>query len=150
MKRIAAAAVALLLAAGYATAEDKTVGNLTLSDPWARAAKTQMSAAYVVIQNKGTTQDRLIGASSPAADRVELHTTEMQGDIARMKKLDAVELPPAQKAEFKPGGMHIMLIGVKQPLEEGQSIKITLQFEKAGNVELTVAVRKGPPMAHKH
>lgn len=150
MKRFAVAAVALLLATGYASAEDKTVGSLTLSDSWARAAKTQTSAAYVVIHNKGTTQDRLIGASSPAAERVELHTTEMQGDIARMKKLDAVEVPPAQKAEFKPGGLHIMLIGVKRPLEEGQSIKITLQFEKAGNVELDVAVRKGPPMAHKH
>ncbi|MGE0734451.1 MAG: copper chaperone PCu(A)C [Alphaproteobacteria bacterium] len=149
MKLFAAAALSLLFVA-TAGAENRTVGNVTISDPWVRAAKTQTSAAYVMIDNKGTAKDRLIGASSPAADRVELHTTEMDGDVARMKKLDGIELPPGQHVMFRPGGMHIMLIGVKRPLEEGQSIKLTLQFEKAGNVELDVAVRKGPPMLHKH
>lgn len=149
MKFIAAALLSLAFIA-TAQAETKTVGDLKITDPWVRAVKTKTSAAYVMIDNSGKLKDRLIGASSPAAEHVELHTTEMDGDVARMKKLDGVELPPGQHVMFKPGGMHIMLMGVKQPLEEGQTITITLQFEKAGNVELTVAVRKGTAVQHKH
>ena len=99
----------------------------------------------------GATNDRLLGVSADIAQSVELHTMRMDGDVMRMRQLNSVEVPARQTVEFKPGGMHVMLIGLKTPLKVGNSFPMTLRFEKAGAVSVNVRVLPAPPSAeHQH
>ena len=96
--------------------------------------------------------DRLLGGSTPVAERFELHTMAMQGDVMQMRQLDKVDLPAGQKVELKPGGLHVMFIGLKQPLTVGSKVPVTLRFERAGEVKIEMAVmsRPAPTPEHKH
>ncbi len=99
----------------------------------------------------GPAADRLLAVSADIAQSVELHTMRMDGDVMRMRQLDSVDVPAKQSVEFKPGGMHVMLIGLKTPLKVGNSFPMTLRFEKAGSVSVNVRVLPAPPAAeHKH
>jgi len=117
-------------------------GQLEVSNAWARATpgKAETGAAYLTIQSP--TADRLVSASTPVAKRAELHTMSMEGMVMKMRPLAALDIPAGQAVTLNPGGMHIMLLGLKQPLHEGQSFPLTLTFEKAGPREVTVAVGK--------
>jgi len=109
------------------------------------------SAAYFTIRNTGTENDRLVAARSSAARVTELHTHEKDGDIMRMKKVASIPVPAGESVAFKPGGLHVMLIGLTQPLETGDQVAITLAFEKAGTVAITAPVRKrGGHGGHDH
>jgi copper(I)-binding protein len=96
--------------------------------------------------------DRLLGGSTPMAERFELHSMSMQGDVMQMRQVDAIVLPAGQKVELKPGGLHVMFIGLKQPLAVGSKVPVTLRFERAGDVkvEMTVMARPAPASEHKH
>jgi len=96
--------------------------------------------------------DRLLGGTTPLAERFELHTMAMQGDVMQMRQVDAIALPAGQKIELKPGGLHVMFIGLKQPLTLGSKVPVTLRFEHAGEVkvEMTVMSRPAAAAAHKH
>ena len=96
--------------------------------------------------------DRLLGGTTPLADRFELHSMTMQGDVMQMRQVEAIALPAGQKVELKPGGLHVMLIGLKQPLALGSKVPVTLRFERAGEVkiEMTVMSRPATAAAHKH
>jgi len=115
---------------------------LEVTDAWARATpgKAENGAAYVTIESP--TADRLVSASSPVAKRAELHTMSMQGMVMKMRPIAGLDVPPGQSVTLKPGGEHIMLMGLNQPLHEGQSFPLTLDFEKAGPRTVTVAVEK--------
>jgi copper(I)-binding protein len=139
---IAAVVLALTFAAP-ALAADVTVGALKISAPWARA--TPKSAAvgggYMTITNTGSTSDRLIGGATDIAGRFEVHEMSMDNGVMKMRELaQGLEIKPGATIEFKPGSYHVMFMGLKQQLTQGQHFKATLQFEKAGKVEIDFAV----------
>ena len=120
---------------------------LEVSNAWARATpgKAENGAAYVTIVSP--TPDRLLSASSPAAKKAELHTMEMAGMVMKMRPIAGLDIPAGQPVALKPSGEHIMLIGLQQPLREGQSFTLTLNFEKAGARTVSVAVEKAGAMS---
>jgi hypothetical protein len=126
----------------FASAALAQTGQLEVSNAWARAtpAKAENGVAYVTI--KSPTEDRLLSAASPVAKKVELHSMEMAGMVMKMRPLAGLEIPAGQPVTLKPGGEHIMLMGLNGPLREGQSFPLTLTFERAGTREVTVAVEK--------
>jgi len=136
---------ALLLAALPAAAHDYKAGALVVDHPFARATakSARTGAAYMTIENKGTDADRLLGVASPRAGTVELHTMAMDGDIMRSRQIDGLDLPPGAKVAMQPGGgPHVMLIGLKGGLSAGEAFPLTLEFAKAGKVEVSVQVEK--------
>jgi hypothetical protein len=127
------------LTAGPASAQ---TGQLQVENAWARATpgKSETGAAYVTIQSP--TADRLVAASTPVAKEAQLHTMEMSGMVMKMRPISRVDIPAGQPVSLAPGGMHIMLMGLKHPLKQGQSFPLTLKFEKAGTRTVNVAVEK--------
>jgi hypothetical protein len=125
-----------------AAADDTKLGDLVIHQPWSRAATMSVGTAvvYLEIDNTGQSADRLTAVSSPIAAMAHLHTTEMQGDMASMKALDGLAIPAGGKVVLKPQADHVMLMGLKQSLAKGNSFALTLQFEKAGKVQVTVPV----------
>ena len=115
---------------------------LEVSNAWARATpgKAENGAAYVTIVSP--TADRLVSVSSPAAKKAGLHSTTMDGGMMKMRPLAGVDVPANEPVTLKPGGMHIMLQGLNEPLQAGKSFPLTLTFEKAGQREVDVAVEK--------
>ena len=141
----------LLLAALVAA---PAFAQIKVENPWARATApgAKVGAGYMKISApKG---DRLVGASSSAAARVELHVTQKHGDMLMMREVKAYEIPAGGSFELAPGGAHLMLVDLKAPLQEGGKVPLTLRFAKAGemNIELDVRPLSGaPPMEHgKH
>ena len=138
---------AALAAASAASAQ---TNQIEVSNAWARAtpAKAENGVAYVTILSP--TPDRLLSASSPAAKKAELHTMEMAGMIMKMRPIAGLDIPAGQPVALKPGGEHIMLVGLQQPLREGQSFTLTVNFEKAGARTVSVAVEKAGAMSGMH
>jgi copper(I)-binding protein len=146
------------IVAASATAPTVKTGALTIEQPWSRATPggAKVGGGYVRITNTGSAPDRLIGGSFPLASRVEVHEMSLDGAIMRMKPVvGGLEIKPGATVEFKPGGYHLMFMDLREPLKEGQTIKGTLVFEKAGTVEVTYTVRSmggqtAAPTEHKH
>jgi copper(I)-binding protein len=139
-RRILLGTLAALPTLGLAT--PAIAETLAVHEPWARAALAgRTSAAYMTIENTTATLDRLVSATSPAARVVELHTHIMDGGVMRMRPVSAIEVNPGEPAVLRPGGLHVMLIDLTAPLQVGQTIPITLRFEKAGEVTVQVTVR---------
>ncbi len=139
--RLFAVSFALALGAGLAgpsSGHEVTSNGVTVAHPWARATPggATVGAAYMEIKTADGTVDRLIGAKSDIAGRVEVHTHIMDGDIMKMRRVDAIELAAGQSKVFSPGGDHVMLFDLKQPLKEGDLVKLTLTFEKAGAIDV--------------
>ena len=111
----------------------------------------KIAGGYVRIANIGSTPDRLLSVSSPAAERVETHITVREGDISRMREVKGYEIPANGTFEAKPGGAHLMFVNIKAPFKEGEQIPATLRFAKAGEikVEFHVAPLTGD-MHHGH
>ncbi len=119
------------------------LGKLVIEAPWTRATPggAQVAGGYVKITNKGTEADRLIGGSLPMASVVEVHEMSMSDGIMKMRRLEAgLEIKPGQTVELKPGGHHIMFMGLSEGLKEGRTVKGTLAFEKAGSIEVEFRV----------
>ncbi len=154
LSAVSALAFGLLASAG--AAKEYKSGPLTIDHPWTRATIGQMAtgAAFMTIMNAGPAGDRLLSAASAAAEKAELHTHIKDGDIMRMRRVEGgVAIPANGMAEFKPGGLHIMLFGLKKPLKEGDLIPMTLTFRNAGVVNIEVKTQKlsaPAPGAHNH
>lgn len=99
------------------------------------------SAAYMLLRNSGDEIDRLVSATSDVAESVELHISQTENDVTSMRPVEFIEVPAGGEAELKPGGLHIMLIGLKRALKEGDKVRLTLEFEKAGTVSVEAEVR---------
>jgi copper(I)-binding protein len=148
------AAASLIAAAALAHAHGFKLGDITIEHPYARATGPGMSigGAYLTLANQGK-DDRLLSASAPVAADVQLHLMKMEGDVMRMRQVDGIDLPAGKPVVLAPGGLHVMLIGLKAPLKEGDRFPLTLKFEHAGetvvtvNVEGTAANHSG---AHDH
>ncbi|MFN3870895.1 MAG: copper chaperone PCu(A)C [Aquificaceae bacterium] len=121
---------------------------IEVKDAWVREVPptSKMSAAYMVIENKGNEADKLIDASNNASKITEIHET-VEG---KMRRIKALEIPAGSKVELKPGGYHIMLINLNKPLKEGDKVEITLKFEKSGEVKVEAPVKKGMGGMHHH
>jgi len=119
-----------------------TLGSLSISDPWARASAgmARAGAAFMSVANSGAA-DRLISADADISDVVELHTHIKDGDVMRMRKVDAIDITDRTTTKLQPGGLHVMFIGLHEPLKEGETFPLSLTFEHAGTVEVTVSVR---------
>jgi len=141
MKTIRAAlALALgLLGVGSALAESNQI---VVEKAWARATPkiAVTGGAYLTMTNRGPDEDRLLNVTSPVAGKIEFHSMAIDSGVAKMAQLPAVELPPGVPVALKPGGIHMMLLRLKRPLAEGESIPLTLRFEKAGAVEVEARV----------
>ena len=139
-----ALAGALAVSATAALAADYTLGDLTIAKPWSRAtpAAAPVGAGYLTVTNAGKTADRLVSAASGVSAKVEIHEMAVIDGVMRMRALDqGIEVPAGGKIEFKPGGFHIMFIGLKQPIAKDTKFKGTLTFEKAGTVEVEYEVQ---------
>ena len=138
-----------------AAAHDYTLGSLKIGHPWARATPptAPSGGGFLTVTNTGTTADRLVSATSPAAGQVQIHEMKMDGNIMRMRELEnGLEIPPGATVALAPGGLHLMMMGLKAPLKEATRVPVTLVFEKAGkiDVELQVMALGAAPDAHKH
>lgn len=125
-------------------AEDVSVGSLKISAPWARATPkgAAVGGGYFTITNVGNASDRLVSGATDISSRFELHEMRMDNGVMKMREVgQGVEIKPGERVEFKPGGYHVMFMGLKQQLVQGQHFKATLQFEKAGKVEVEFAVQ---------
>lgn len=133
---------ALMLAPG-ANAHGVTVGDLEIIHPHILApiASAKSAGGFMGIANEGATADRLIGIEVPSVKHAELHTTEHSADgVARMMHLDAIDIPAGETVLLERGGLHIMLMGLTEPLVEGQMVPGVLIFERAGRVEVEFSV----------
>jgi copper(I)-binding protein len=138
--------VALVTVASVGHAHDYTLGNIGIAHPYSlpTPAGATTGGGYISeLSNKGTAGDRLVGASSPAADHVELHTMSMDGDVMRMRQVPGIVIPAGGHVDMAPGnGYHLMLIGIKHPLKVGDKIPLKLTFEKAGTVDVELLVQE--------
>ena len=123
-------------------AHDYTAGDLHIQHPWSRALPpvAPTGAAYMVIENRGDASDTLTGAVTPVAEYTELHEHVHQGELMKMQRIDEVAIAAGEQVEFSPGGHHVMLFELKEPLVAGNKYPMTLTFERAGEVEVEVYV----------
>ena len=142
MRSILPVVLVALLTGGTGIAHETKIGSLTIEHAWARPAAKGNSAAYMVIMNAGE-DDRLTGASADVAGTAELHSTTIDAQgIGKMVSVQAVDVPSGGEAKLAPGGLHLMLVGLKQPLKEGEAFPLILNFERAGPVTVEVEVEK--------
>ncbi len=138
-----------------------TLGDLTISEPWVRAASASATtnsmssdshssmsmsattAGYMTIRNSSAEPDFLIAAAvTDLAEAVELHTSTTENGVMKMRQVERIEIPAQGGVELKPGGFHIMLIGLKRDLKPDETVRLTLTFERSGTVEVSAVVRK--------
>jgi hypothetical protein len=145
MKTIALATILFVIGAGAASAQNAKTGNIEVAHPWApapAAAELTNSAAYMILTDQGTAPDQLISASSPIAQKVELHVFDVENGIYGMHRVAAIQVSPgAAVTVLRPGGAHIMLEGLKQRLKAGESFPLSLTFKNAGEFGVQVQVK---------
>jgi periplasmic copper chaperone A len=145
------AALILGLGATSAAAEDVKAGDLVISQAWTRATPggAKIGGGFLTIENKGTAPDKLIGASADAAGKIEVHEMAMNNGVMKMRPVEnGLTIEPGKSVKLAPGGFHLMMMDLKSPLKQGDKVPVTLQFEKAGKVAVTLDVEgvgaKGP------
>jgi periplasmic copper chaperone A len=119
------------------------LGDLTVTSPWTRATPggAKIAGGYLKITNNGTAADRFLGAKSDATDHVEIHEMSMSDGVMKMRPLpNGIEIKPGETVELKSGGYHLMFMDLKQPLKQGDTLKATLQFDKAGPLDVNFNV----------
>jgi hypothetical protein len=121
-----------------------TTGGITVSDAWARTSPMmdRAGAAYMILQNSGAAEDKLLSAESDVAQTIELHETKEMNGMMSMSPVPNIPVPAGGKTELKPGGLHVMLIGLNRELKAGDKVQLTLNFEKAGKVPVTAEVKE--------
>lgn len=129
---------------------------VSVEQPWSRATPpgAQVGVGFMTLRNAGGAADRLLGALSPLAGRVEMHVTRREGDVMKMRQVEAFEIPPGGSFELKPGGAHLMLTGLERPLKQGERVPLTLRLEKGGELQVELEVQamgaREPAHGHRH
>ena len=148
---IACATMLTYFLAAPALAEEVKAGDLLITQAWSRATPggAKVAGGYLTIQNKGSAADRLIGGSADVADKVQVHEMATTNGVMTMRPLDkGLSIGPGKTVKLTPGGYHLMLLDLKSPLKQGDKVPVTLEFEKAGKVKLSLDVQgvgaKGP------
>lgn len=154
--RAALAAAILVVTPAFAHNGVIHLGPINISAPFTRATlpNAPVAGGFLTIENTGTEPDRLISATSDIAGDTQIHEMAMQGDVMKMRQLvDGLEIPAGETVLLAPGGFHIMFMGLKQALVEGEAVTVTLTFEKAGTVDVVLPVAAAAadaPMAMGH
>jgi copper(I)-binding protein len=153
LKFFASTALLVLLAAP-AQAQEVKAGDLVITQPWSRATPggAKIAGGFLTIENKGATPDRLIGGAGDVAGKVEIHEMAMNNGVMTMRPLDkGLVIEPGKTVKLAPGGFHLMLMDLKTPFKQGDKVPLTLQFEKAGKVALSLDVEGvGAQAPHDH
>src|ERR1700689_3568372 len=124
-------------------ADEVKAGDLVITQAWSRATPggAKVGGGYLTIENKGSAPDRLIGGSADVADKVQVHEMAMNNGVMTMRPLDkGLTIDPGKTVKLAPGGYHLMMFDLKEPLKQGDKVPITLEFEKAGKVQLSFDV----------
>jgi copper(I)-binding protein len=157
LKFIQAGAVCLAITLmASAAAKDTMAGNMHIVKPWARATAptAQVGGGFMGLMNMGKTDDALLAVKASVSEKVELHTHSMDGGVMKMREVARIDVPAGKTVELKPGSFHVMFINLKAPLKKGDTIPVTLVFEKAGEVKVDMAVDAmgagGGMSDHKH
>jgi copper(I)-binding protein len=132
------------LIAAPARAQEVKAGDLVITRAWSRATPNgaKIGSGYFTIENKGTTPDRLVGVSAEIAAKVEVHEMAMKDGVMTMRPLQAgLTIDPGKTVKLAPGGYHLMMFDLKSPLKQGDALPLTLEFEKAGKVKVTLDVQ---------
>ena len=132
------------LCAAPARAQEVKAGDLVITQAWARATPNgaKIGGGYVTIENKGSAPDRLIGGAGEIAGKIEVHEMAVNNGLMTMRPLDTgLTIEPGQTVKLAPGGYHLMMFDLKGPLKQGEAVPITLKFEKAGEVKVSLAVQ---------
>ncbi|WP_164696720.1 copper chaperone PCu(A)C [Falsiroseomonas algicola] len=142
-----------LLVPGMAAAQQQS--GVTVNAPWTRAAgQGGTGAGFMTLRNAGATADRLVAARAGIARTVELHTHINDNGVMRMRPVPGIEVPAGGEVQLRPGGFHLMLIGLTAPLRQGERVPVTLVFERAGEVQVQLAVEsagaRGPAGGGHH
>jgi copper(I)-binding protein len=143
MKKGLVLAAAIALIAGPGLAETYKLGAIEIEQPFARATPkgATIGAGYMKITNRGTEADRLVGGTVAFAQRFEVHSMTMEQGVMKMREVkDGLEIKPGETVELKPGGYHVMFVDLKQPLKQGDKVKVTLKFAKAGTIDVEYPV----------
>jgi periplasmic copper chaperone A len=151
LTRTLTAAMLSILSAAAAYA-----GEIAVDNPFARASAgpAKVGAVFMTLKNSGAADDALVAAESPVAARAELHMHVMDGDVMRMRQVASIDVPAGGTVSLEPGGLHIMLIDLREPLKQGETLPLTLTFAKAGKVTVQVPVKSpaetAPAPGHQH
>jgi len=141
MKRVLILVLATVFLMGGCASED----GMDVQEPWARSAQQENNGAvYFILSNRSGQSDELTGVSSAVAEAVEMHESTLNGDMMQMHKLESVPLPANAEVTFAPGGLHIMLIGLKKDLKVGEEFEITLHFKNHADILIQVPVSDAP------
>ena len=147
--------VLIFTAMGALAVQSAVAANVTVSNAWARATMPGQPVSAAYMQIKSDTDAKLIGASSPVVPRVEVHEMKMDGDVMIMREVKAIDLPKGKTVALEPGGLHIMLMNLKQPIVAGEAIPLTLVVESGGKkhkveVKAEARAQDGGAMQHPH
>jgi hypothetical protein len=136
--------VLLVLQAGAAWAHSHEKGDIQVRHPWSRATPpgAKVAVGYMEIRNRGSQPDRLLSASTAVAKRVEMHVTQREGEVMKMRQVQSFEIPARERYALRPGGSHFMLVDLVQPLEKGERFTMKLRFERAGELEIELEVQE--------
>ncbi|MCW5713058.1 MAG: copper chaperone PCu(A)C [Bauldia sp.] len=148
LRRITAAAILLVSGAAAASAQTYQLGQIEISVPWTRAMPPAADAGggFMTIRNTGATDDRLVGATSPVAAEVQIHTMDIADGVMRMRQLtDGLAIPAGATVRLAPGGFHVMFLDLPTPIAIDMPVSVTLVFERAG--EITIDLIVVPPGA---
>ena len=134
----------MVLAGSSSRAEDVKAGDIVISQAWSRATPNgaKIGAGYLTIENKGSAADKLVGVTGDVSSRIEVHEMSMNNGVMRMRPVDGgVTIDPGKTVKLAPNGYHLMIMDLKGPLKQGDKLPLTLQFEKAGKVAVTLDVQ---------
>jgi copper(I)-binding protein len=143
-RSLAYAVLLSALIAAPARAEEVKAGDLTITQAWSRATPkgAKIGSGYLTIENKGSAPDRLVGISADIAGKVEVHEMAMNNGVMTMRPLDkGLTIDPGKTVKLAPDGYHLMMFDLKSPLKQGDKVPVTLEFEKAGKVQLSLDVQ---------
>jgi periplasmic copper chaperone A len=141
---LAGMALIACLFAAPSRADEVKAGDLVISQAWSRATPNgaKIGGGYLTIANKGSAPDRLVGVSADVAGKIEVHEMAMNDGVMKMRPLDkGLAIEPGKTVKLAPGGYHLMMMDLKTPLKQGDKVPVTLEFEKAGKVQVTLDVQ---------
>ena len=138
------------IGAGFGHNHEK--GEIQVRHPWSRATPpgAKVGVAYMEIRNSGSQPDRLVAISTKVAQRVEMHVTERAGEVMKMRQVKAFDIPARESYALRPGGSHLMLVDLAQPLKKGERFTMTLRFERAGEVPIELEVQEAGSRHPRH
>ena len=141
IRMLALAAASAFALSATALAHEYQLRNLRIDHPFARATPggARNGGVYLSVENRGNQADRLVGVSTPVA-HAELHRMWLDAGVMRMRAVDGIEVKPGDRLTLEPGGYHVMLTDLKRPLQPGDHFPLSLAFEKAGSIEVSVEV----------